>query len=256
MTEPALNAVVQHREDLTDHLAIVRVTPEGWALPDFEPGQYATLGLPDPDQAGGLLRRVYSIASPPGRDHLEFYIQLVKQGDFTKTLWPLVAGDPLFVSPSIAGSFTLEGVPPDSDVVLVATGTGLAPFASMVRHFLGGERWRRCIVMHGARTSRELGYRTAFERLAAEDPTLTYLPTLTRQPEGEAWDGPRGRVQALLDGDAMLDRTGVALDPDRCHVFLCGNPAMIDDVEARLTTRGFRHHTAEVSGNLHFERYW
>jgi ferredoxin--NADP+ reductase len=95
-----------------------------------------------------------------------------------------------------------------------------------------------------------------FERMAADDPSLTYLPTLTRQPDNEPWDGLRGRVQGLLEGDVYADRVGAALDPARCHVFLCDNPAMIDDMEARLTPLGFKQHTSAAAGNLHFERYW
>jgi ferredoxin--NADP+ reductase len=256
VTDPELNAVVQHREDLTARLAVVRVAPRGWELPGFEPGQYATLGLPDPEADGSFLRRVYSIASAPGHDHLEFYIQLVKEGEFTTTLWPLGAGAPLFLSPRLGGRFTLDGVPSDRDLVLVATGTGIAPYVSMVRHFLGSGRWRRCVVVHGARSARELGYRGLFERAAEEDPTLTYLPTLTRQPEDEPWEGLRGRVQALFEGDLYLDRVGAPLDPDGCHVFLCGHPGMIDDMDARLAARGFRHAAGPGGGNLHFERYW
>jgi ferredoxin--NADP+ reductase len=256
MTDLALNAVVLHREDLTGRLAVVKVAPDGWALPTFVPGQYATLGLPDADKPGGLLRRVYSIASPPGLDHLEFYIQLVQDGEFTRELWPLGPGEPLFLSPKLGGKFTLEAVPDDADLLLVATGTGLAPFVSMLRHFQGSGRWRRCVVAHGARDESELGYRALLERLAADDRSLTYLPMLTRQPDDRTWAGLRGRVQGLLEGDAYLDHVGAPLDPARCHVFLCGNPAMIDDMEARLKPLGFRQHTAAAPGNLHFERYW
>jgi ferredoxin--NADP+ reductase len=256
--DPVLNAVVSHREDLTERLAIVRVEPAGWTLPQFEPGQWATLGLPDPEGEGRFLKRVYSIASEPGRPHLEFYIQLVKEGEFTTRLWHLHPGDRLWVAPNIAGFFTLEPVPAGADLALVATGTGLAPFVSMLRHArrTGSRRWRRCVVVHGARNVSELGYRDELTAHAAGDSRLTYLPLVTREPEGSGWTGRRGRVQSLLEEDAWVRAIGAPLDTASWHVFLCGNPEMIDDVDARLKALGFTHHRRTQPGNLHFERYW
>lgn len=233
----------------------MRVEPRGWTLPPFEPGQWATLGLPDPEGAGKFLKRVYSIASAPGQPHLEFYIQLVKEGGFTTRLWHLHPGDALWVAPNIAGFFTLEPVPAGADLALVATGTGLAPFVSMLRH-PPCCRWRRCVVVHGARNVSELGYRDELTARAAGDPSLTYLPLVTREPEGAAWTGLRGRVQSVLEGDAWARAVGAPLDPASWHVFLCGNPEMIDDLDARLKALGFTHHRRSAPGNLHFERYW
>jgi len=256
--EPVLNAVVSHREDLTDRLAIVRVEPRGWALPPFEPGQWATLGLPDPEGAGRFLKRVYSIASAPGLPYLEFYIQLVKEGEFTTRLWHLHEGDPLWVAPNIAGFFTCEPVPAGCDVALIATGTGLAPFVSMLRHAerTGSRPWRRCVVAHGARNVAELGYRDELTALAAQGNGLVYVPLVTREPPDGGWTGRRGRVQALFEGDTWARVVGAPLDPTCWHVFLCGNPEMIDDLDQRLKARGFNHHRRTAPGNLHFERYW
>lgn len=253
--EPVLNAVVTHREDLTDRLAIVRVEPRGWTLPHFQPGQWATLGLPDPAGAGRFLKRVYSIASAPGLPQLEFYIQLVREGGFTARLWPLDPGDALWLSPTIAGFFTLDSVPPGSDLALIATGTGLAPFVSMLRH-VPGRRWRRCVLAHGARNAAELGYRAELTALAAAGDGFVYLPLVTREPEGSGWTGLRGRVQTLLEGDTWTAQVGTPLDPATWHVFLCGNPEMIDDLDRRLAARGFTHHSKKRPGTLHFERYW
>ena len=120
MSEPTLNATVVLRRDLNGRLAVVRVSPRDWELPAHEPGQFATLGLPDPDGPGKFLRRVYSIASAPGADHAEFYIQLVKEGPFTTRLWHLHEGDALHLSPKVGGAFTLAGVPEGADVLLLS----------------------------------------------------------------------------------------------------------------------------------------
>ncbi len=247
---PPLNARVAARTDLNARLAIVRVEPVGWALPAFTPGQFATLGLPDPQVPGTLLKRVYSIASAPGRPTLEFYIQLIKEGELTTRLWDLGVGDALWLSEKISGRFTLDGVPDGADLVLVSTGTGLAPFVSFVRAFGGKGRWRHCAVVHGARSADELGYRDELSARAAKG-EVAYLPLLTREPEGPGWKGLRGRVQSLLANGRFETHAGFPLDPSRTHVYLCGNPAMIDDMEARLVKLGFK-----AKETLHFERWW
>lgn len=252
-TPKSPNATVVGRNDLNAELAIVHVAPDGWNPPDFEPGQFATLGLPDPEKRSGLLKRVFSIASAPGAPAMEFYIQLVKHGEFTRRLWHLEEGDRLWLSDKVAGRFTLEPVPPDKDLLLLGTGTGLAPYLSMVRHYRGRERWRRAAVVHGVRHVADLGYREELERLAAEDESLAYVPLVSRDPE---WTGVRGRVQLLLEDGALEARTGFPLDPTTCHVFLCGSPAMIDDMEVALAALGFTAHSGRAPGNLHFERYW
>ena len=155
-------------------------------------------------------------------------------------------------------------MPDGSDLALIATGTGLAPFMSMLRAAPVGQpspasparRWRRCVLVHGARNATELGYRAELTARAAADPDFTYLPLVTREPEGPGWTGLRGRVQSLLEGDTWTAQVGAPLDPATWHVFLCGNPAMIDDVDRRLGARGFRHHSKRQPGTLHFERYW
>jgi ferredoxin--NADP+ reductase len=256
MSDPTLNATVALRRDLNGRLAVVRVAPQGWELPAHEPGQFATLGLPDPDGPGKFLRRVYSIASAPGADQAEFYIQLVKEGPFTTRLWHLHEGDALHLSPKVGGTFTLAGVPEGADVLLLATGTGLAPYLSMLRAFRGSGRLGRCVVVQGARTADELGYRAELSHWAAEDRGVIYLPTLTREPDGPGWDGTRGRIQALLQSGELERRAGLALDPARCHVFLCGHPGLIDEVEALLAPRGYRQWKQDGGGSLHFERWW
>jgi ferredoxin--NADP+ reductase len=256
MTDETLNATVIHREDASDRLTVVRVAPSGWSLPDFTPGQYATLGLADPDTPGEWMKRIYSVASAPNGESLEFFIERVKEGEFTRTLWPLDEGDELYLSPQVSGDFTLDRLPDGVDLALFGTGTGVAPFMSMVRHHRGTRRWRSCVLVHGARTPDELPYRHELDALDAQNPTFTWLPTVTREAPDSGWAGARGRMQELLEGDAWEDATGAPLSPDSWHAYLCGSPAMVDDMEARLAERGFTAHTKDQPGNIHFERWW
>ena len=263
-----LNATLVHRSDLTDELAIVRVRPDA-GVPEFKPGQYATLGvLPPPGsiqlQKKGLAKlvlRPYSIASSPlDSDAIEFYLARVEGGAFTPQCWTLAEGDRLFIAPKPKGKFTLDGVPADRDLVTISTGTGLAPFVSMLRTYRDTGRWRRFVLVHGTRFCRDLGYRGELEALAGKDDTLIYLPTCSREPEPEAqgdWFGLRGRVNVAVEERTFEDLVGVPLSPETCHVFLCGNPAMIDEMTELLAGRGFTPRDREhPDGNLHFEKYW
>ena len=102
-----------------------------------------------------------------------------------------------------------------------------------------------------------LAYATELNTLTKEDPTLTYLPTLTREPTHSDWQGCRGRVQTLLEPAAFETHTGRPLDPDNCRVLLCGNPSMIDDVTQQLAPLGFTPQDRDhPDGHILTERYW
>lgn len=271
MQSDPTNATLVHRHDLTPEVSIFRVRPDSGQVASFEPGQFATLGLPadpspdDPPPKPGatrrvkLIRRAYSIASSADvRDHLEFYLVLVPDGRLTPKLFAMREGDRMFMDPVIRGEFTLEGIPADADLVCISTGTGLTPFISMLRTYRarGEKRWNKCVVIHGARLAADLGYREELTGIAQADPSVVYLPMVTREPEGSKWTGLRGRVTTIMEPDPFEKLTGVKLDPARLHVMLCGNPDMIEAIRKSLEARGFVTHTRRQAGNIHFERYW
>ncbi len=249
------NATLVERRDLHADLFLLRVAPDSGEYPPFEPGQYTGLGRVD--DAGRLVRRTYSIASSATRRQwLEFFVVHVDDGEFTSWLAARPVGTRLWLAPRAAGAFTLDGVTREHDVVFVATGTGVSPYLSMIRTWRRDPPWRRCVLINGVRRAADLGYRAELEALAATDPRFVYLPTVTREGPDSPWRGLRGRVQALLEPQRFESLAGFVLDPRRTHVFLCGNPAMVDDVEARLGARGFAHHRRGAGGTLHVEKYW
>lgn len=263
------NAAVVAREEINPQLLVLRVRPDGPPV-QFEPGQFVVLGLlgseprvmeaadeDPPTRPDRLIRRAYSIASASvERDYLEFYVTLVSSGALTPRLFALRPGSRLFVSTKPSGFFTLDGVPEGKSVVLIATGTGLAPYMSMLRTILARDRERRFVVLHGARYSWDLGYRAELESLSRVCGNLTYIPSITRPDEDPHFQGVTGRVQTLVSDGVVERESGVPLTPDVTDVFLCGHPGMIETVKALLLERGYVVDTSRQQGNLHVEEYW
>ncbi len=250
-----LNAVVTKRVPLSDDLWLLHVRPEGWSLPSFKPGQYCTIGLPD--ESGKLIRRVYSIASPPSAEELELYIVVVKEGQLTPRLYKLKEGDRLFLGKKIVGLFTLDDVPRDQNIVFAGTGTGIAPYMSMLRSGLAKETSRKTSLIHGVRFSPDLSYTVELETMARDNPRFVYVPLVSRPHLNPTpWSGPTGHVQDVWNGGVIEKAWGFKPQPAHTRVFLCGNPAMIKDMTSLLEKEGFKEHSRKSPGQIHVEKYW
>ena len=260
MAEYSHNATITFRQDLNDELIVIRVRHDD-PLASFVPGQYTELALiEDPSGiASKIVRRQYSIASAPDDERgLEFYIVLVPDVFLTPKLWNLPEGSRIWMNAKCKGKFTLDPVPPGKRLILISTGTGIAPYVSMVRCYLEAvePRWESLVLVHGVRFERDLGYRAELEELARSHTNITYIPATTREPEDSSWGGFRGRVQTLFEGSSFPELSGRELSPEQDQVFLCGNPAMIDAMQALLEGQGFHLHKKKNPGNIHLERYW
>lgn len=260
MEEHKNNASIIYRKDLTLELGVFRIAPDSNELPLFEAGQYAEIALPELDdrpeeERRKMLRRPYSIASSPTeREYLEMLIVLVGDGAVTPKLWSLPVGGRVWLGPKIKGKFTLQDIPEGKDIVMVSTGTGLAPFVSMVRQHLHNPHYRSFTIIHGARYAADLAYKEELEILAKNNPKFSYLSAVTRE-EGP-WEGHRGRVQQFLEPAKYEAWTGRKFNPADMQIFLCGNPAMIDELTPQLIESGCKEHHKKDPGNIHFERFW
>jgi len=268
---PDLNAVVTRRIEAASGLIILRVSPEGWKLPEFKAGQFVVLGLPagaprvplsDPEpppaDPARLIRRAYSIASTPlAEDELEFYVTLVRSGELTPRLFALQPGDRLWLSNKPTGMFTLGDVAPDRHVVMIATGTGLAPYMSMLRTHLASPGERRFAAIVGARHSWDIAYSAELMTMQRLSPRFTWLPTVSRPAEEPVpWGGDTGHVQELWRRGRLAERWGFRPTAANSDVLLCGAPAMIDEMTAMLVAEGFRADEKGKPGQIHAERYW
>jgi ferredoxin--NADP+ reductase len=240
------NASLVRREDESESLAYFWVRFDGEPTP-FEPGQYMTIGVV---VDGKMVQRPYSVASPPvsaGTEGYEFYVRLVEGGTFTPLLWRMDIGQRMrMIGPK--GKFLLQ---PDDDRthIFISSGTGNAPFVSMMKQMLADGAPRRAVFLNGVSYASEIGYRDLLEGWERDGGyPVTYVPTVSRpdDPQNAGWTGRSGRVEAILE--PVLDELG--LTPANSVAYICGNPDMITTAEERLLGRGY------AEEQVHKELYW
>ncbi|HNY41767.1 MAG TPA: FAD-binding oxidoreductase [Bryobacteraceae bacterium] len=200
---------------------------------NFTPGQWVSITELVKDKK---VTRAYSLASAPSGNRFELCLNRVKEGLFSPWLFRLEPGESLTMKGPL-GSFTPRQ--PFSDSVLIATGTGVAPFRSFLQSDSVRQPDSEVTLLLGARYEESLLYRTEFEQLEASRPSFRFLPTLTRP--GAGWTGLTGRVQAHLD-KVFAGRTDL-------DVYVCGLRAMVDEVRSLLAARGFE------KSRIRFEKY-
>ena len=237
-----LRGRVVWRKDHAPDLWSVRVAPERPI--GFQPGQYVTLGLEDV-RSGKMIERAYSLCSAPAEPELEFFFELVPQGQLTPRLYELKEGAEVWLRHRAKGAFMME--PKRRNHFLVATVTGVAPAVSWVRALRGQRPDLRLVIVQAASRSHELAYREELERAAAESGGwLTYVPVVSRPWEDREWKGELGRAEDVLR--KHLDAAGFG--PDDSVGYLCGHPQMIENGKGILLRRGFDR------DQIHVEVYW
>lgn len=238
----------------TPRLVSLRVTRDHGLR--FTPGHYARLGIANSD--GHAVFRPLSIASAPADPWLEFFCTLIPGGEFSARLATLRAGRTVEVETASYGFLTVDSLAPGTDLWLLASGTGLAPFLSMLRDPGVWQAFDRLFVAHSVRRAAELAYAEELRRRAQEPPaaaraSLRYLPIVTREPGASALSE---RIPALLAGGRFEQAAGFSVDPAHSRVMVCGNPEMTYELRRLLGQRGFRPSRRGSPGQVAFEKYW
>ena len=217
----------------------------------FEAGQFTKLALP---AEGEMLARAYSFVSAPQERPYEFYYVTVTDGPLTQRLARLVPGDALFLSPNPSGFLVLSEVPDAENLWMLATGTGIAPFLSLLKTEALWQRFGRVVLMHAVRYASELSYREAIAGLQALHPgRLALVSVVSRErPEGAL----SGRIPAAILDGRLEEAAGVGLSASSSQVMICGNPAMVTDAVHALAGRGLKKHRRRSPGQITFENYW
>ena len=222
----------------------------------FENGHFVMVGL---EVEGRPLMRAYSIASANYEDHLEFFSIKVQDGPLTSRLQHLKANDNILIGRKPVGTLVLRDLKPGQNLYMFSTGTGLAPFLSLIRDPELYDRFEKIVLVHGVRLVSELAYADYIrdelpkhellgEEIAAK---LIYYPTVTREPYRN-----RGRLTDLIEnGQLFADIFLPPLDPARDRAMICGSPSMLAETSALLDARGFQiSPSSGVAGDYVIER--
>lgn len=251
--------VLQIREWVPGKLLSITVSrPDNF---NFKGGQYARLGLGDnaESEAEPSVWRAYSMVNGPDQSPLEFYSIVVPGGEFSPRLAALKPGDPIYIDKSVFGFLTPDRFEPGGTLWMIATGTGLSAYLSMLNDPATWAQFDQIILVHGVRTKEELAYQKEIRHWAENSGTqalpakFVYLPIPTR----EFIPGvPQARITQLIENGELEQLARCPLDPERNKIMLCGNPAMLADARAILKKKGFAVGRRGNPGNLAVENYW
>lgn len=272
--------VITYTRILKEDLAIYKITPVDGPVPDFKAGQFVTIGLHNPNE-GKIVRRAYSIASPPEqKKYFELIVRWVRKplpGRLTTELFNRREGeDAAWVKPT--GIFTInekmhDGSPDNRRMVLIGGGTGLAPFISYSLHLKSIESKREIVVLHGASYVDELSYRELLTQLEEESEDMgrdkwnfRYRASISRPQEwfNRTWSGQKGRVESFLrpkpgtDQSPLEELVKEKITPENTSFYVCGWQGTVDGALDYLVPKGFvteRNKRTDGSFDIKFESY-
>ena len=242
-------------QSLTPSLFTLRTTRDPGFR--FTAGQFVRLGVTKAD--GSTVWRAYSVVSAPFDEYLDFFSIVVPCGEFTSELSRLRVGDTLMVERQATGYLTLNRFVDGRDLWLLGTGTGVAPFLSILQDFEAWEKFERIILVYSAREAKELAYQALIKELGEREylaeyaHKLTYLPIVTREQHPGALNG---RITTLIENGELERAAGLELSPEHSRVLICGNPQMVDDTRQLLKKRDMNLSLSRRPGQVAVENYW
>ncbi|OMH33688.1 ferredoxin--NADP reductase [Motiliproteus sp. MSK22-1] len=242
-----IQATVLNNKRWNEHLHSLQIEAEGIK---FTAGQYTRLAL-DIDEV--RVARPYSFVNPPDVETLEFYLNSVPDGPLSNRLVNMNSGDRIWVSTKPAGFLTLDEVPDGQFLWMLATGTAIGPFLSILRTKQPWNRFQRVLLAYAVRNENELSYRDLLEQFSKQhSEQFTWVPFVSR----ESLDyGLSGRIPTALDDGSLEEYFKQKLNRDT-QVMICGNPHMVKDSISSLKAKGLSKNLRHTPGHITVERYW
>lgn len=217
----------------------------------FTAGQFTRLAQ---EIDGEMIARPYSFVNGPDNPLHEFYFITVPGGPLTRSMVRLGSGDTLYIAPRSAGFFVLGELPAADTLWMLATGTAIGPFLSILTTPEVWQRYRNVVLVHAVRSAAELSYRDRIQSLLEQHPQqLQFIPFVSREATGFAI---RDRVPAAIADRRLEERAGLELDAAGSQVMICGNPAMVRDTVQVLEARGLKKNKRRDPGQITTEQYW
>ncbi|MEM7291905.1 MAG: ferredoxin--NADP reductase [Pseudomonadota bacterium] len=219
-------------------------------LETFKAGQFVRIGL---EIDGETVARPYSLVNPPQDPVFEVYFNIVPEGPLSPKLFDLAAGDELLVGPLANGFLVVDEIPECRDLWMVATGTGVGPFLSILQTDDAWPRFENIVLCYSVRAADELAYRELTASISAAHPEqFKFVPFVTREKVEGAF---AQRVPLCIEDGSLEARLGLTLSPEHSHVMMCGSAEMIADVSAQLESREMQRHRRRDPGHFTMEKY-
>ena len=233
----------------TETLYSLRVSVKDF--PSFTAGQFTRIAL---DINGKRVARPYSLVNAPEDPLLDFYSVLVDDGLLSPALHKLTKGDSIYVADLITGFLVIGEIPlQHKNLWLIATGTGLGPFLSILRTREVWDRFDKLVLVHAVRYAGERTYSETIQELQNRHSNLRYVSFVSREKPGNALEG---RVPPALADGRLETLARLEMKPEDTHLMLCGNPAMLKNVQEVMKPRGFKRNRRRDPGNITTENYW
>jgi ferredoxin--NADP+ reductase len=242
-----LNGTVLENWRWTEELASLKIDAP---LGQFNAGQFVRVGLEIDNE---IVARPYSLVNSPSEPLLEILFNIVPEGPLSPRLFELQQGDGIFVAANPAGFLTVNEVPDVANLWMMATGTAIGPFLSILKGDEVWQRFERVILTYSVRTAEELAYANQIAALAElHGNRLCFIPIVTRE---DIPDTLRIRIPKAISSGDLESRAGVSLSSENSHVMMCGSTDMIQDVSSVLEARGMRKHRRREPGHFTSEKY-
>jgi len=219
-------------------------------FPAFKSGQFARVAL---DIGGERIARPYSLVNTAEESYLEIYFNIVPEGPLSPALAALETGDEIFVSEGANGFLVIDEVPECKHLWMLATGTGIGPFLSILKSGAGWSRFEKMVLAYSVRNEAELAYQSVTEQIKQQYPEqFVFVPFITREQVSGTINQ---RIPASLENGEFESHAGITVNAADAHVMMCGNSVMIGSVTEILEKRGLRKHRRREPGHITTEKY-